>query len=90
VVKHSILPNLVRYGIGSGLGYAVGSTATDLMDRSGVLSSSEHPGMLGNTTSEALRWAIPAAAIPTGAILAQNAGQKKDFMQAIRDRSSAT
>jgi hypothetical protein len=83
VVKHSIIPNLVRIGIGSGLGYAVGNTATNMMDDYGVSNA------IGPQASTALHWAIPAASTAAGGAIAQGMGQKKDFMQAIRDRTKA-
>jgi hypothetical protein len=83
VVKHSIIPNLVRIGIGSGLGYAVGNTATNMMDDYGVSNA------VGPTTSNVLHWAIPAASTAAGGAIAQSMGQKQDFMQAIRDRTKA-
>jgi hypothetical protein len=89
VVKNSILPNLGRIAIGSGLGYAVGYTVPHLMEDAGILGTQDNPGMVGNNTSTALRWAIPAASTAVGGTIAQSMGRKKDFVQGIRDRSSA-
>lgn len=83
VLKHSVVPNLVRLGIGSGLGYAVGHTAQDLLGDYGLMGEPE------GTTNNVLRWAIPSATTTAGGIIAQNMGQKKDFMRGVRDRTQA-
>lgn len=83
VFKHSILPNLVRGAIGAGLGYAVGDTTMDLLGKYDML------GEPGSATNTAITTAVPWVAPTVGGILAQQQGQKKDFMRGVRDRTQA-
>jgi hypothetical protein len=88
VLTHSILPYLIRTGVGAGIGLAAGQGAVDLLEDGalGLLTpEGGEEGAIGPWGSEQITTYLPTVTTFLGSTTAQNMGLKKDFVQGVRD-----
>jgi hypothetical protein len=97
IIAHSIVPNLVRLGVGTGLGYGAGELLPDVLENYNVIEpeageadpTPDSPALLDAMWSEQIRNKAPMAGAFTGSTLATSLGRPDDFMQGIRDAMEA-